>query len=73
MGRAVRLRVVGARARTVLAILLALVGMLAFYVPHTALDDARGVRPHYKPENGTFTVARPMGVFAKSCQWGDEG
>jgi len=35
-----RLRVVGARALTVLAILLALVGMLAFYVAHTALDDA---------------------------------
>ena len=35
-----RLRVVGARALTVLAILLALVGMLAFYVAHTALSDA---------------------------------
>ena len=33
------LRVVGARALTVLAILLALVGMLAFYVAHTALDE----------------------------------
>jgi hypothetical protein len=32
--------VVGARALTVLAILLALVGMLAFYVAHTALSDA---------------------------------
>ena len=35
-----RLRVVGARALTVLAILLALMGMLAFYVAHTALSDA---------------------------------
>lgn len=35
-----RTRVVGARALTVLAILLALVGMLAYYVAHTALDEA---------------------------------
>ena len=35
-----RLRVVGARALTVLAVLLALVGMLAFYVAHTALDES---------------------------------
>ena len=33
-----RTRVIGARALTVLAILLALVGMLAYYVAHTALD-----------------------------------
>jgi hypothetical protein len=32
-------RLLGARALTVLAILLALVGMLAFYVEHTALDE----------------------------------
>jgi hypothetical protein len=32
-------RVVGARALTVLAVLLALVGMVAFYVEHTALDE----------------------------------
>ena len=32
-------RTIGARALTVLAILLALVGMLAFYVEHTALDE----------------------------------
>ena len=35
-----RARVIGARTLTVLAILLALVGMLAFYVEHTALDEA---------------------------------
>jgi hypothetical protein len=35
-----RLRVAGARALTVLAVLLALVGMLAYYVAHTALDAA---------------------------------
>ncbi len=35
-----RTRLIGARALTVLAILLALVGMLAFYVAHTALDAA---------------------------------
>ena len=39
-GGSSRLRVVGARALTVLAILLALVGMLAYYVAHTALDEA---------------------------------
>ena len=33
------MRLIGARALTVLAILLALVGMLAFYVEHTALDE----------------------------------
>ena len=38
-----RARLIGARALTVLAILLALVGMLAFYVAHTALDED-GVR-----------------------------
>ena len=32
-------RVIGARVLTVLAILLALVGMVAFYVEHTALDE----------------------------------
>jgi hypothetical protein len=32
-------RVVGARVLTVLAIVLAVVGMLAFYVAHTALDE----------------------------------
>ena len=37
---AVRLRVVGARALTVVAIVLALIGMLAFYVAHTALGEA---------------------------------
>jgi hypothetical protein len=35
-----RTRLIGARALTVVAILLALVGMLAFYVEHTALDEA---------------------------------
>jgi hypothetical protein len=35
-----RTRLIGARVLTVLAILLALVGMLAFYVAHTALDAA---------------------------------
>ena len=39
-GGSSRLRIVGARALTVLAILLALVGMLAYYVAHTALDEA---------------------------------
>ena len=33
------MRVIGARVLTVLAILLALVGMVAFYVEHTALDE----------------------------------
>ena len=35
-----RTRLIGARVLTVVAILLALVGMLAFYVAHTALDAA---------------------------------
>ena len=35
-----RTRQIGARVLTVVAILLALVGMLAFYVAHTALDEA---------------------------------
>ena len=43
------MRVVGARALTVVAILLALVGMLAFYVEHTALD-----------EDGFETISRNM-------------
>jgi hypothetical protein len=34
------MRLIGARVLTVVAILLALVGMLAFYVAHTALDAA---------------------------------
>ena len=34
-----RMRLIGARALTVVAVLLALVGMLAFYVEHTALDE----------------------------------
>ena len=34
-----RMRVIAARVLTVVAILLALVGMLAFYVEHTALDE----------------------------------
>jgi len=42
-------RLVGARALTVLAIVLALVGMVAFYVEHTALD-----------ENGFETISRNM-------------
>jgi hypothetical protein len=42
-------RVIGARALTVLAILLALVGMVAFYVEHTALD-----------EEGFETISRNM-------------
>ena len=44
-----RTRIVGARALTVLAVLLALVGMLAFYVENTALDD-----------EGFETIARNM-------------
>ena len=44
-----RTRLIGARALTVVAILLALVGMLAYYVAHTALDDA-----------GFETIARNM-------------
>jgi hypothetical protein len=42
-------RIVGARVLTVLAILLALVGMVAFYVEHTALD-----------EDGFETISRNM-------------
>src|SRR4026209_767414 len=42
-------RLVGARALTVLAIVLALVGMVAFYVEHTALD-----------EDGFETISRNM-------------
>jgi hypothetical protein len=34
------MRLISARVLTVVAILLALVGMLAFYVAHTALDEA---------------------------------
>ena len=34
-----RWRIIGARVLTVVAILLAVVGMLAFYVEHTALDE----------------------------------
>ncbi len=33
-----RTRLIGARVLTVVAVLLALVGMVAFYVEHTALD-----------------------------------
>ena len=44
-----RARVVGARVLTVLAIVLALVGMVAYYVAHTALD-----------EDGFTTVSRNM-------------
>ena len=43
------MRLIGARVLTVVAILLALVGMLAFYVAHTALD-----------EDGFKTVSRNM-------------
>jgi hypothetical protein len=42
-------RVIGARILTVLAILLALIGMVAFYVEHTALD-----------EQGFETISRQM-------------
>ncbi len=38
-GRPSRIRVISARILTVVAILLALVGMVAFYVEHTALDE----------------------------------
>jgi hypothetical protein len=44
-----RTRLIGARALTVVAILLALIGMLAYYVAHTALDEA-----------GFETVSRKM-------------
>jgi hypothetical protein len=43
------MRVIGARALTVVAILLALIGMVAFYVEHTALD-----------EDGFETISRNM-------------
>ena len=42
-------RIIGARVLTVIAILLALVGMVAFYVEHTALD-----------EDGFETISRNM-------------
>jgi hypothetical protein len=48
-GRPSQLRRIGARALTVVAILLALVGMLAFYVEHTILD-----------EDGFETISREM-------------
>jgi hypothetical protein len=48
-GRPTRIRRIGARALTVVAILLALVGMLAFYVEHTILD-----------EEGFETISREM-------------
>jgi hypothetical protein len=44
-----RARLIGARVLTVLAVLLALVGMLAYYVEHTALD-----------EEGFETISRNM-------------
>ena len=43
------MRLIGARVLTVVAILLALVGMVAFYVEHTALD-----------EEGFETISRNM-------------
>ena len=49
LGRPSRLRLIGARALTVVAILLALVGMVAFYVEHTVLD-----------EDGFETISREM-------------
>jgi hypothetical protein len=48
-GRPSRIRGISARALTVVAILLALVGMLAFYVEHTVLD-----------ENGFETISRDL-------------
>ena len=48
-GRPSRMRLIGARALTVVAILLALVGMVAFYVEHTVLD-----------EDGFETISREM-------------
>ena len=48
-GRPSRIRRIGARALTVVAILLALVGMVAFYVEHTVLD-----------EDGFETISRNM-------------
>jgi hypothetical protein len=47
--RGSRARLIGARVLTVLAVLLALVGMVAFYVEHTALD-----------EDGFETISRNM-------------
>lgn len=44
-----RARIIGARILTIVAILLALVGMVAFYVEHTALD-----------EDGFETISRNM-------------
>ena len=44
-----RTRLIGARVLTIVAVLLALVGMLAFYVEHTALD-----------EDGFETISRNM-------------
>ena len=35
-----RARAIGARVLTVIAILFALIGMLAYFVAHTALDEA---------------------------------
>jgi hypothetical protein len=43
------MRVIGARVLTIIAIVLAVVGMLAFYVEHTALD-----------EDGFETISRNM-------------
>ena len=48
-GGSSKARIIGARVLTVLAILLALVGMLGFYVEHTALD-----------EDGFETISRNM-------------
>ena len=48
-GGSSRTRIIAARALTVVAVLLALVGALAFYVEHTALD-----------EDGFETVSREM-------------
>jgi hypothetical protein len=48
-GRPSKARIVGARILTILAVLLALVGMVAFYVEHTALD-----------EQGFETISRQM-------------
>jgi hypothetical protein len=48
-GRTSRTRIVLARVLTVVAVLLALVGMVAFYVEHTALD-----------EEGFETISRSM-------------
>ena len=44
-----KVRIIAARILTILAILLALVGMVAFYVEHTALD-----------EDGFETISRNM-------------